>query len=106
MRLEIPRLSLRPFAASQALMLLRAPAIARALGDQWMSSYAFWNNKGGVGKRFLCFVAASEYAHRNPGTDVYVIDLCPQGNVSEILLGGPDGGPAGPLQGLLGATPR
>ena len=28
-----------------------------------MSSYSFWNNKGGVGKSFLCFVAASEYAH-------------------------------------------
>jgi cellulose biosynthesis protein BcsQ len=53
-----------------------------------MSSYAFWNNKGGVGKSFLCFVAASEYAHRHPDTDVYVIDLCPQANVSETLFGG------------------
>lgn len=52
-----------------------------------MTAYAFWNNKGGVGKSFLCFVAATEYAHRNPGTDTYVIDLCPQGNVSETLLG-------------------
>lgn len=52
-----------------------------------MSSYAFWNNKGGVGKSFLCFVAATEYAHRHPETDVYVIDLCPQANVSETLLG-------------------
>ena len=53
-----------------------------------MSSYAFWNNKGGVGKSFLCFVAASEYAHRHPDTDVYVIDLCPQAQVSETLFGG------------------
>ncbi|SNQ51662.1 Cellulose biosynthesis protein BcsQ [Frankia canadensis] len=53
-----------------------------------MRSYAFWNNKGGVGKSFLCFIAACEYAHRNPDSDVYVIDLCPQGNVSETLLGG------------------
>ncbi len=52
-----------------------------------MSAYAFWNNKGGVGKSFLCFVAATEYARRNAGSDVYVIDLCPQGNVSEMLLG-------------------
>lgn len=52
-----------------------------------MSSYAFWNNKGGVGKSFLCFVAATEYAHRHSDTDVYVIDLCPQANVSETLLG-------------------
>jgi cellulose biosynthesis protein BcsQ len=53
-----------------------------------MASYAFWNNKGGVGKSFLCFVAAAEYAHRHPETDIYVIDLCPQANVSETLLGG------------------
>jgi cellulose biosynthesis protein BcsQ len=52
-----------------------------------MSSYAFWNNKGGVGKSFLCFVAATEYAYKHPNVDVYVIDLCPQANVSETLLG-------------------
>jgi cellulose biosynthesis protein BcsQ len=70
-----------------------------------MSSYAFWNNKGGVGKSFLCFVAACEYAHYHPDSDVYVIDLCPQANVSETLLGGyPDGPKA--LNHLLGKTPR
>ncbi len=53
-----------------------------------MSSYTFWNNKSGVGKSFLCFVTATEYAFQNPNTDVYVIDLCPQGNLSEVLLGG------------------
>ena len=58
-----------------------------------MSSYAFWNNKGGVGKSFLCFVSACEYAHRNPNIDVFVLDLCPQANTSEMLLGGQiDGG--------------
>ena len=51
-----------------------------------MTAYAFWNNKGGVGKSFLSFVAATEYARTYPGTDVYVIDLCPQANVSEMLL--------------------
>ena len=55
-----------------------------------MSSYAFWNNKGGVGKSFLGFIAATDYAHRNPNADVYVIDLCPQANISETLLGGFD----------------
>jgi len=53
-----------------------------------MSSYAFWNNKGGVGKSFLCFISACEYAHRHAETDVYVIDLCPQANLSETLLAG------------------
>lgn len=51
-------------------------------------SYAFWNNKGGVGKSFLCFVAACQYAANHPESDVYVLDLCPQANVSETLLGG------------------
>lgn len=50
-----------------------------------MTTYAFWNNKGGVGKSFLVFVATSKYANLSPQTDVYVIDLCPL-NVSEILL--------------------
>lgn len=57
-----------------------------------MTSYALWNNKGGVGKSFLCFVASCEYAQTHPETDVYVIDLCPQGNVSETLLGGQQSG--------------
>lgn len=51
-----------------------------------MTAYAFWNNKGGVGKSFLSFVAATEYARTYPDTDVYVIDLCPQANISEMLL--------------------
>lgn len=70
-----------------------------------MTAYAFWNNKGGVGKTFLCFVASSEYAHRHPDTDVYVIDLCPQGNVSETLLGGYERSPAA-IKELVGRTPR
>lgn len=55
-----------------------------------MTAYAFWNNKGGVGKSYLSFVAACEFAHKNKDVDVYVIDLCPQANVSEILLGSSD----------------
>ncbi|HEY9834001.1 MAG TPA: ParA family protein [Stenomitos sp.] len=70
-----------------------------------MSSYAFWNNKGGVGKSFLCFVAASEYAYRHPDTDVYVIDLCPQANVSETLFGGYLSSPDA-IHSLTSKTPR
>ena len=66
-----------------------------------MTAYAFWNNKGGVGKSFLGFVAATEYAHSYPGTDVYVIDLCPQANISETLLINPD-----VIHKLIGQTPR
>lgn len=66
-----------------------------------MTAYAFWNNKGGVGKSFLCFVAATEYAHAHPGVDVYVIDLCPQANISETLLVKPEA-----LSELIGESPR
>ena len=66
-----------------------------------MTAYAFWNNKGGVGKSFLGFVAATEYANSYPETDVYVIDLCPQANISETLLVNPD-----ELHKLIGQRPR
>lgn len=70
-----------------------------------MTSYAFWNNKGGVGKSFLCFVAACEYAYRHPEADIYVIDLCPQANLSETLLGGYESSPAA-MANLLSKSPR
>ena len=62
--------------------------------------YAIWNNKCGVGKTFLSFILACEFALKNPNRDVYVIDLCPQANVSEILLGGKSSG-AENLQSLI-----
>lgn len=53
-----------------------------------MSVYAIWNNKGGVGKSYLTFQIASEYARTHPQEKVLVIDLCPQANASSMLLGG------------------
>lgn len=53
-----------------------------------MAVYAIWNNKGGVGKSYLTFQIASEYAKAHPGQKVLVIDLCPQANASSMLLGG------------------
>ena len=53
-----------------------------------MSIYAIWNNKGGVGKSYLTFQLASEYARQNPHKNVLVVDLCPQANSSSMLLGG------------------
>ncbi len=50
--------------------------------------YVIWNNKGGVGKTALTFVIATEYAISNPEKEVIVIDVCPQANVSEVILGG------------------
>lgn len=53
-----------------------------------MAIYAIWNNKGGVGKSYLTFQLASEYARQNPNKKVLVADLCPQANSSSMLLGG------------------
>ena len=50
--------------------------------------YAIWNNKGGVGKTFLSFMLSSEYALANPDKSIIAIDMCPQANLSEMLLGG------------------
>lgn len=47
-----------------------------------------WNNKGGVGKTFLTYTIATEYAIAHPERQVAVIDMCPQANVSEMILGG------------------
>jgi cellulose biosynthesis protein BcsQ len=52
------------------------------------SIYAFYNNKGGVGKTTLCQNAACLYAENHPQEQVLVIDLCPQANISQFLLGG------------------
>ncbi len=49
--------------------------------------YALWNNKGGVGKTFLSFILSTEIARMNGG-NVLVADMCPQANLSEIILGG------------------
>ncbi|WP_085657066.1 ParA family protein [Pseudomonas sp. B11(2017)] len=50
--------------------------------------YAFWNNKGGTGKTSLAFQAIARYAELHPKKRVLAIDLCPQANLSELMLGG------------------
>ena len=65
--------------------------------------YAIWNNKGGVGKSFLTFVLASEYAAENPERTVFVVDMCPQANASEMFLGGNSRG-TDALASLLGGS--
>jgi cellulose biosynthesis protein BcsQ len=50
--------------------------------------YCTWNNKGGVGKTFLTYCLAVEYAKKHPQKVVAVVDSCPQSNISEMLLGG------------------
>lgn len=53
--------------------------------------YAFWNNKGGTGKTSLIFQALCRYAELHRGQQILAIDLCPQANLSELLLGGLEG---------------
>lgn len=70
-----------------------------------MAVYALWNNKGGVGKSYLTFQIAAEYARQNPLKRVLVVDMCPQANSSSMLLGGIEDGEA-QLAAIHSATPR
>lgn len=53
-----------------------------------MERIIFWNNKGGTGKTTLTFQILCEYARQNAKKRILVIDVCPQANLSELLLGG------------------
>ena len=70
-----------------------------------MPVYALWNNKGGVGKSYLTFQIAAEYARQHRDQNVLVIDLCPQANSSSMLLGGMERGETA-LDRLSSAEPR
>src|SRR5258708_5759578 len=70
-----------------------------------MAIYAIWNNKGGVGKSYLTFQIASEYARMHPSNKILVIDMCPQADSSSMLLGGMENGERR-LEELYGASPR
>jgi len=70
-----------------------------------MAVYALWNNKGGVGKSYLTFQLASEYARTHSERKILVIDLCPQANASGMLLGGMVNGERS-LDLLSNRTPR
>lgn len=50
--------------------------------------YMIWNNKGGVGKTLITYLLATRYAELHPKKQVIVADMCPQSNVSEMILGG------------------
>lgn len=71
-----------------------------------MLKYAFWNNKGGTGKTSLAFQAVTRYAEVNPEARILVIDMCPQANMSELLLGGMTNGGGTELLKQQGKIPR
>jgi cellulose biosynthesis protein BcsQ len=53
-----------------------------------MKVLGFWNNKGGTGKTSLAFQSICAFAEQDPSRRVLVVDVCPQANLSELLLGG------------------
>src|SRR6185295_10088590 len=67
----------------------RDPAWSRSEGGcERMLVYGCWNNKGRTGKTSVNFQAICEYSRRDPARRVLVADVCPQANLSELLLGG------------------
>ena len=71
-----------------------------------MITYSIWNNKGGTGKTSLTFQTVCRFANQNLSKRVLVIDLCPQANLSEILLGGQENGGSKNLLANQGRMPR
>jgi cellulose biosynthesis protein BcsQ len=68
--------------------------------------YAFWNNKGGTGKTSLAFQAITGYAEKHQRKRVLAIDICPQANLSELMLGGLNYNGSSKLLERQGLTPR
>ncbi|WP_428070871.1 ParA family protein [Candidatus Avelusimicrobium alvi] len=71
-----------------------------------MKIYTFWNNKGGTGKTSLAFQTICHYAHKHPEQKILAVDMCPQANLSELLLGGLEGKGSQHLMSRHGNTKR
>ena len=71
-----------------------------------MERVIFWNNKGGTGKTTLAFQVITEYARQNKDKKILCIDVCPQANLSELLLGGLNQGGSNILLMRQGENPR
>jgi cellulose biosynthesis protein BcsQ len=71
-----------------------------------MLKYAFWNNKGGTGKTSLAFQAITLYAEKHPKKRVLAVDVCPQANLSELMLGGLNNKGSDKLLAQQGLVPR
>lgn len=71
-----------------------------------MKTLGYWNNKGGTGKTSLAFQSICAFAVQNPDSRILVIDMCPQANLSELLLGGQENGGGANLLALHGEAGR
>lgn len=68
--------------------------------------YAYWNNKGGTGKTSLCFQSIVRYAEKHPKKRILAVDMCPQANLSELMLGGLNNKGSEKLLERQGLVPR
>ena len=68
--------------------------------------YAFWNNKGGTGKTSLIFQTIAKYAETHKNKHILAIDVCPQANLSELMLGGLNNKGSDKLLQLQSEAPR
>lgn len=71
-----------------------------------VNTIVFWNNKGGTGKTSLAFQCVCQFAFDRADTRILTIDLCPQANLSELLLGGLEGEGSKNLLAVHGSTNR
>lgn len=71
-----------------------------------MLTMGYWNNKGGTGKTSLAFQTICSFAEKNPDARIIVMDVCPQANLSELLLGGQEHNGGKNLLALHGETGR
>jgi cellulose biosynthesis protein BcsQ len=68
--------------------------------------YTFWNNKGGTGKTSLAFQSITRYAEKHTSKRVLAVDICPQANLSELMLGGLNNKGSEKLLERYGLIPR
>lgn len=71
-----------------------------------MKKFSFWNNKGGTGKTSLAFQTICSFANTHQDKKILVVDLCPQANLSELLLGGQENQGNKNLLAAHGLIPR
>lgn len=71
-----------------------------------MNVLGFWNNKGGTGKTSLAFQGICTFGAKNPHQRILVLDVCPQANLSELLLGGQENNGGQRLLALHGEAGR
>lgn len=71
-----------------------------------MLTYSIWNNKGGTGKTSLAFQAVCRFAAKQGTKRILVVDMCPQANLSELMLGGQTNQGSQKLLLRQGQTPR